>query len=178
MEVLKALLWFVAILVPVSLVGILIVGGGDGHWEDSGLVRIHRPENVVYEWLITPEKRCEWVEGLVECRAPGIRRLVKGTELREVFQVDGKRTERTLVIVELEHGKLVVLKSSNDYEDLEVRYEFEFSGSRNQTLVRVSCEGQYHGLPSKVIEPLLGLRTFHRIENDLERLAEMVRRNP
>ena len=172
MEVLKALLWFVAILVPLALVGLLALGRGDGHWEDSGLVRIHRPQDVVYEWLITPEKRCEWVEGLVECRASDLMLLDEGTELREVFQVDGKRTERTLVLAELEHGKLVTLRSSTAYEDLEVRYEFEFSGRRNQTLVRVSCEGQYHGLPSKVIEPLLGWRTFARIESDLERLAE------
>ena len=174
MEVLKALLWFVLILIPLTLAGVLVMGGGDGHWEESGLVRINRPKDVVYEWLITPNKRTEWVEGLVECRASDLIRLKEGTELREIFQDGAKRIERTIVLAELETDKLVVMRTSTATEDLEIRYQFEFSGKKNQTLIRVTCVGQFHDWTAKVLEPIFSWSTFAGVEGDVERLKEAV----
>ena len=170
MEALKTVVFLLVILLGLMTVGLVVAGGGDGHWEDKRIARVPTRQQFVFDWLVDPEHRVKWIEGLQESHNPE-HRMRKGSRLREVIEIEGERYERTLEVTELVQDKVFAYSTSYGDVDYTIRYELSPLNTARKTRLEVTVTAQYHGLWRKLFEPVLARTLDVRIDQDLETLA-------
>jgi uncharacterized protein YndB with AHSA1/START domain len=172
MELIKSFGLILSVLLAVAAAIVTISGGGDGLWEHDGVVKLSQPRDRVFEWLTDPEKRQEWVVGLVDSRSEPSGWLKEGSRLLETLEVDGERLKRTLEVTELENGSVFAYGTTEGDVEVEMRYKFSVHLSGANTRIDYTCRAQYPGWLAKVIEPMLGQRRLSRMKEGFERLEE------
>jgi carbon monoxide dehydrogenase subunit G len=171
MELLKSLGLIGSVLLAVAAAIVTISGGGDGLWEHDGVVKISAPRDEVFHWLTNPEKRQEWVVGLVDSKADPPGWLKEGSRLIETVEVDGERRKRILEITEHEVDSIFAYRTSEDGVDVVMRYAVGVHLSGARTRIDYTCQAQFPGWLAKVIEPILGHRRLSRMKQGFERLS-------
>lgn len=166
-EFTKAIVLIIVLAIPVTTVGMVVIGGGDGTWTHERLVKINAPNADVFEALVA--KRQNWKQ-LQSSRATGAGGPRVGTKILEVAMVDGKEHMSTANITEFRLDELLVLRIEAEEMDMTVRYELSLGGSMHKTHLRVVAEGQFHHWASKVYEPVSAYWARSRIDEELDAL--------
>ncbi|MEW6072219.1 MAG: SRPBCC family protein [Planctomycetota bacterium] len=170
MDIVKPLGLILSVLLALAAGVLTIGGGGDGLWEHDGVVQVAAPREAVFEWLTDPDRRQEWVVGLVDSRVDPPGRLKKGSRLLETIEVDGERRERIVEITDLEAGSVFAYRTSEDGVEIAMRCKVaaQFTGGRSR--IDYTCRAQFPGWLAKVIEPILGHQRRSRMEESFARL--------
>jgi len=161
--------------VPITTVGMVVIGGGDGTWRHERLVKINAPNAVVFEALTA--KRQNWKQ-VQSSRATGSGGPRVGTKILEVSVVGGKEQMSTADITEFKLDELLALRIEAEDMDMNVRYELSLGGSMHKTHLRFVAEGQFHHWASKIYEPVSAYWARSRMDDELDALkvyAETVR---
>ena len=109
-------------IVVVATVGVLLVaGGGDGTFEHKGLARVEHPKEEVFEWLLDPALRVQYLKGLSSSKAD-MHRVEKGAHLVEIVGEGQDRHERRIEVLEAEAGSTVAMRITEPGRTLEVHY--------------------------------------------------------
>jgi uncharacterized protein YndB with AHSA1/START domain len=174
METLKSILFVLMIPLLGTAALLLVAGGGDGEFEDTGIVTIDHPQDLVFEWLTKPEHRKEWIEGLTSSRCDA-RDVEAGATLKEVVDEGDGPQDRTVEVLQAEYGALVKLRVTEPGRVYEVSYALSVHRSSRRTRIDVSTKGTLEGWWARLVEPILSARIEERIEADLVRLAEKLR---
>ncbi len=176
MKVVKSVLVLLSVILVLATAGLVVVGGGDAHWEDVGRMRIDRPKEQVLDWLTDPGHRRKWIGGLVDSRNDG--RIQQGTQLRETIEIDGREYQRIVEITEFVEGEVVAFWTNYDGVELKIRFELSVYRSNRRSTVRYTVLAEYPGWWSKIVEPILSNSTSTRLREDLERLKVQLESTP
>ena len=129
-------------------------------------VEIARPPEQVFPWLVEPEKRLQWVQGLEASVQVG------ETRYRETFAAHGIRTDVDVEVVRLEPPTAV---------DIHIRAkQFEADGRTRATrtdagtVVESTIEAEYKGLMARAGAPMITRQAQGSLERSLARLKELV----
>ncbi len=127
----------------------------------------------VFPWLAASDRRCEWMSALTESEpltegSPGI-----GSRFRDVFEDLGQRVELEAEIVELDppHAMTVQLVSKVFDATSSQRLE-ELEGGRTRLIAVIDTE--YKQRAARIAAPVVTRHAQKRLEQDLERLKELV----
>lgn len=170
---------FLGVLGVLALIGgMFVVGGGDGHFEHEGLVRIERPSEEVFKWLTKPEYRTKWVVGLNESTKNTAGYLDKGSRLREILSIKGQHTEQLLEVTSFEEGKAFGYRFSNEEMDFQISFQLGALHTGRKARIMYRFEGQYHGQWQKVFEPAYASGVRNRVIEDLANLKAVLESQP
>ena len=126
-------------------------------------VRVDKPLDRVYDYLVDFENTEEWDAGTVRTtRVSGDGGV--GTTYENVSRFLGKETELTYVVVALEAGRTIVLRGENS--SVIAHDTMQLTGDEEQTEVRYTAEFEFRGV-AKYLEPLLTL-PLKRLGDDAE----------
>ena len=173
MEALKTVLFVIVLLAGLLTAGLVVVGGGDGHWEHEGIARFPSRSGDVFDWLTGPSYRVKWIDGLVKSQGPA-GGVVPGARIAEVIEIDGVRHARVLEVTEVDYGRVFAYRTTCDGVDYEVRYELSALNTARKTRVDFGVTAEYHGFWRKLIEPVLTHALRGRLDRDLDTLATML----
>ena len=130
-------------------------------------IEIGRSPEDVFPWLVDPQKRLQWVQGLESSQDAGDGRY------REVFADHGLRTEVDVEIRELEPPRAVHIHLSAK--------QFEADGRTTATptdaggtRVESTIEAEYKGFKARAAAPLVTRHAQHSLERSLAKLKELV----
>jgi len=130
-------------------------------------IEIARPPEDVFPWLVEPEKRLRWVQGLESSQAAGENRY------REVFADHGLRTEVDVEVRRIEppHAVDIHIVSAKQFEaEGRTRATPTDAGTR----VESTLETQYKGFVARAAAPVITRHAQTSLERSLARLKELV----
>lgn len=170
METVKFIL-FLLVLGALGYGGVLYLwGGGDGDYVEEASVTVDGSNEIVFTWLLEPEHRLRWIDGLESSRRDGYGRWDKGARLEEQVERDGHRIERTLEVVEFVEGRTLALATVEDGVAITYRFDLRAHNTGRSSRVTATVQAHYEGFWGKLLEPVLGPRILERVQRDLERL--------
>jgi uncharacterized protein YndB with AHSA1/START domain len=169
MEVIKTVLMVFVGLFAVVVAALWIAGGGDGRWRHEDHVTINQAPDLVWDWLIEPEKIRRWVGGLVELTPLTPGRPALGSRSREVIEEHGERIEMQVEITRFEPFEVLCLRLTGERFRSTVTYRLIPVGGR-KTRVTYECESEFDGFLMRVFEPIIGMSAQERVNEDLEAL--------
>ena len=129
-------------------------------------IEIARPPEAVFPWLVEPEKRLQWVQGLESSEADGDGRY------REVFATQGMRTDVEVEVRRLEPPTLVEIALSAKAFTATGRNEA--APVDGGTRVTSTLEAEYKGFVAKAAAPMITRQAQASLERSLARLKELV----
>lgn len=163
-------------IVLVATVGVLLVaGGGDGTFEHKGLARVEHPKEEVFEWLLDPTLRVQYLKGLSSSKAD-MHRVEKGAHLLEVVGKGSSTFERRIEVLEAEAGEVVALRITEPGRTIEVHYKLSPNQSGKRTRVDYVLSGHFDAWWARVLEPFLTSRAIDEVEADLHSLDQKLHR--
>ena len=171
MEVAKSILFVLCILLALAAAGLVAVGGADGTWKHEGIHRVPHSREDIFEWLSTPDRREQWIEGLRSSKE-SLQGVREGAVIHEQIEVDGVRYDRDVRITAYEPYDRFAYETSWDGVDYAVTYQLAPNRTQRKSVVNFTCEVQYHGFWRKLIEPVLAAPVRERLYSDLDRLSE------
>lgn len=170
METIKFIL-FLIVLATLGTGGVLYLwGGGDGEYVGETGVTVAGSNDVVFTWLLEPEQRLLWIEGLRSSRRDGYGRWDAGARIDETLERDGHPLERTLEVVEFVEGRRLALATVEDGVAITYRFELKAHNTGRSSRVALTVEVRFEGFWERLLEPVLGPRILERVQRDLERL--------
>lgn len=168
-EFTKAIVLLLVLSVPLTTVGMVLIGGGDGSWKHERLVKINAPTSVVFEALTA--KRQHWKQ-LKSSRMTGPGGPRVGSKILEVAMIDGAEHMSTASITDFKLDEVLALRIEGEPVDLTERYELTLGGSIHRTRLRMTASGQFHHWASKIYEPVSAYWARKRMDEELDRLKE------
>lgn len=168
-EFTKAIVLILVLAVPISTLGMVVIGGGDGTWTHERLVKINAPPADVFEALTA--KRQHWKQ-LQSSRMTGPGGPRVGSKILEVAVIDGKEHMSTANITDFKLDEVLALRIEGEPVDLSVRYELTLGGSMHRTRLRMRADGQFHHWAAKLYEPVSAYWARERMDEELDALKE------
>jgi uncharacterized membrane protein len=135
-------------------------------------VRVERPAEVIFHYLIDLERLPEWQASAVSARADGP--LAEGSRIAERRRVLGREVENELEVTAFEPPRRFALKALRGPVRFTVDHRLDEDGG--STLVHVVAEAE-PGAFMKLAEPLLARTAEQELRGDFERLKEVVERS-
>lgn len=133
--------------------------------------RISRDVHDVAEFAMDPRNDTRWIGALTSVRQLTDGTVSVGTQVERVAKFLGRRIEYVNEIVELEPGRLLVMRSVRAPFPMTVTYEFdEVPGG---TLARIRAQGETAGF-YRVSGPLLSFMVRRGIARDLKSLQQVL----
>lgn len=129
-------------------------------------IEIAAPPETVFGWLLDPEHRLRWVEGLVESEEAGPGRF------HEVVEQHGIRARMEVETARSEPPRLVEAHMTGRGVEATVRNRLE--PTPPGTRLTVTVETAYHGLAARLAAPLVSRHADAALERSLSRLRELV----
>lgn len=133
-------------------------------------VDISRPRDVVFPWLVEPELRLQWVDGLVESEQTG-----EGT-FREVFSQAGVRTTVEVVVRRLEPPRIVEIRVTSKHFHADAYTEAKPTDAG--TRVESTIDAEYTGLLLRAAAPVITHQAQASLDRSMARLKELVESAP
>ncbi len=124
-------------------------------------IEIDRPPAEVFPWLLDPEKRLQWVSGLVSSEP------VDETSYREVVQEHGQRIQATATVVRHEPPRALEIRMSG--RGFEARAGSRLTEENGHTRLTSSLDVELGGL-ARFAGGLVGRQTQRSLERSLARL--------
>jgi len=174
MEAIRSLLLTVTVLVFLALGGLVVVGGADGLYEGERLIRIERRRHDVFTWIVEPERRKQWVSGLVQSSQRSPSDLKVGSRFTEVVRFEGQEEEREVEVTVFEEGARFGYRTTLQGAAFEIVYEVGSHYTGSGSLLKVGYKIMWEGTWENLIEPVLSTRLRSRIEDELARLKQGV----
>lgn len=127
----------------------------------------------VFPWLAASDRRCEWMSALTESEpltggSPGI-----GSRFRDVFEDLGQRVELEAEIVELDPPHAMTVQLVSKVFDATSSQRLEELEEGRTRLIAV-IETEYKQRAARIAAPVVTRHAQRRLEQDLERLKELV----
>ena len=138
---------------------------------NSASIEIARPPEDVFPWLVEPEKRLEWVQGLESSEPAGDGRY------REVFADHGLRTHVEVEVRKLEPPSAVdihIVCAKQFEAEGRTRVTRTDEGSR----VESTLETSYKSFLARAAAPVVTRHAQQSLERSLQRLKELVEAGP
>jgi carbon monoxide dehydrogenase subunit G len=129
-------------------------------------VEIARPPEVVFPWLVEPELRLQWVDGLERSERTGDGRY------REVFNQAGIRTAVDVQVRRLEPPRVVEIRVTSKHFDADAYTEARSTGAG--TRVESTIDAAYKSLMLRAAAPVITRQTQSSLERSLATLKELV----
>jgi carbon monoxide dehydrogenase subunit G len=128
-------------------------------------IRIDRPAEEVFPWLLEPEKRLQWVSGLRSSEP------IDEKSFRDVVQEYGQRLEATATVVRNEppHALDVTMTGRG----FEARVEHRLAEQDGQTQLTSTFDVNLGGL-GRFAGGLVGRQTQRSVEQSLARLKQLL----
>jgi uncharacterized protein YndB with AHSA1/START domain len=163
-------------VVALATVGVLLLAsGGDGTFEHKGLARVEHSQEDVFEWLLDPTLRVQYVAGLSSSKAD-MHRVEKGAHLVEIVGEGQDQHERRIEVLEAVAGSTVAMRITEPGRTLEVHYRLSPNQSNKRTRVEYVLSGHFDAWWARVLEPFLSSRAIDELEADLLRLDQTIHR--
>jgi len=128
-------------------------------------IEIDRPPEEVFPWLLDPEKRLQWVSGLVSSEP------IDDVSYREVVQEHGQRIEATATVVRSEPPHALELRLSG--RGFTARAESRLREQGGGTCLTSSLAFELAGL-ARFAGGLVGRQTQRSLERSLARLKGLL----
>lgn len=171
MDALKSLLLLLSVVAAATVAVLLVASGGDGKFEHTGIARVGHAKEDVFEWLLDPELRVQYLEGVSSSKAD-MHRVEKGAHLVEEVSADGDRFQRRVEVLDAQAGSTVVLRISEPGHTFEVQFRLSPNQSAKRTRVDYVLSGHFDAWWARVLEPFLVSREVEKLEADLKRLDQ------
>jgi carbon monoxide dehydrogenase subunit G len=131
----------------------------------AATVKIARPAAEVFPWLLDPDRRLQWVSGLVSSEQTG-----EGT-YREVVQEHGQRLEATATVIRHEPPRALEIELRG--RGFTARAVSQLRETDGGTTLSSSLDVQLGGL-GRFAGGLVGRQTQRSLERSLARLKELL----
>ena len=139
--------------------------------ENRASVEIAQPVDVVFPYLVDPDRIPLWLDGVVESRSltgPG---TFVGARSIEVIEVDGERQELELKVIEYEENALLAVRIKSDLMTASNRYRV--SAIPRGTRIDYDSVTEGRGWV-RLVAPLLHGPIQEKLEADLARLKQIL----
>jgi uncharacterized protein YndB with AHSA1/START domain len=136
----------------------------------SADVKVNRPVEKVFAWLTNPDNQGKFDKSSLEMEVltPGPWRT--GTQLRELRDLGGRKTEVLSEIAELEPNRLFVVRSKTGPGWLGTwRFEPEGTGTRLRWTGQLTMKGF-----ARLLEPLIGRQMNAQISKQFAELSKWI----
>lgn len=133
-------------------------------------VEIARPPETVFPWLVEPELRLQWVDGLERSDRTG-----DGT-YHEVFQQAGIHTHVDVEVRRLEPPRTIELHVTSRHFDATAHTEVAPAG--HGTRVESTIDADYKGFMLRAAAPVITRQAQASLERSLAKLKELVESAP
>jgi carbon monoxide dehydrogenase subunit G len=140
-----------------------------GKVENHTRVEISQPPDVVFGYLIEPDRIRLWMDGYVESRSltgPG---TFVGARSTEVIEVNGERTEMDLRVTEFEQDALLAVRIKSD--QVEARNRYQLSKTASGTRIDYDSQTEARGWV-RLLAPVLHDAIQEKIDADFARLKQ------
>ena len=138
----------------------------------SHTVRLSRPPEEVFPWLLAEDKVPRWTGGLEAYEVLGDASIGQGTRFRQVLTVSGQRVELELEVVRYEPPHRADSHFSISGLDVDVTYTVA-AADGGSTLTQ-TLEGKATSFKARMLLPVVQPRLERKLTEDLERLREVL----
>jgi uncharacterized protein YndB with AHSA1/START domain len=132
---------------------------------------VDAPPAVVFEYLTDREQATIWQASLLEAHFKPDGPVQKGTEIREVRKLLGRKLESTVEVTEFEPERVFGGRVRSGPVPWQFRYTFQ--AADGSTRVDFHMEGEPGGF-FRLAEPLVVRTVAKQLENDFSTLKELV----
>jgi uncharacterized protein YndB with AHSA1/START domain len=136
----------------------------------SHSVEISRPPAEVFPWLLEADKVPRWTGHLETYERVDDGAFGRGSRLRQVLDVSGRRIDVVLEITRYEPPHGAATRFSSNGIDLVSEYALEATGAG--TRLTQSIEAKPTSLTARMLVPVVQPRLEEKLTQDLERLRE------
>lgn len=162
-----------------TIVGIMVTvaitrSTGKGHIEAE--IRIARPAAEVFPWLIEPEKRMQWVDGLTQSSLDPAGPPHPGTSLSDVVESNGVTTEMRAIVRTYEPPRQLVTTTETPSFDQTSRCEL--SESAGTTTAHCVSDIKLHGWLARILAANIQRAAQDKLVADLTRLKTKIEAPP
>ena len=142
-------------------------------YEGERRVQVSARKAKVYDWVVQPQNRTEWVSGLLRSSSgPGGYRV--GAKVTEVVSTSEGEKKRELEITELEDRKRFGYRTQREGGTFEIVYEVGSHLTGSRSLVSVTYKVTWDKTWQKLLEPVLSSRVRADLNQELERLKQAI----
>lgn len=129
-------------------------------------VEIGQPPEVVFPWVVEPELRLQWVDGLEESEPTGEGRY------REVFLQTGMRAEVDVEVQSLDPPREVRIHVRSKHFTAEATTTL--TASERGTRVESTIDASYKGLMARAAAPVIQRQAQASLERSFEALKRLI----
>ncbi len=172
MQVLKTVIWIVVILLPLTVGGMVLVGGGDGICEGDASIQVRRRVPHVFTWCAEPDRRMQWIDGLVKSSHRSVFGMEAGESFTETHRTETGQEQRRVEVTELVDGQRFAYRTTIEGRPYEVTIEVDAPYQADRTVVFIHYRTEFEGTLAKLAEPVFAAQLHGRVIEDLERLKE------
>jgi len=138
-------------------------------------VAIRRPLEHVTAYMIDPAHDPQWIGGVREARMETSPPLAVGSRVARIASFLGRRVEYVNEVTELDPERVLDMRSVKAPFPMRVTYSFEPADGGAATIVRDRVRGAPGGF-FKLFGPVLGPLVKRSVQQDLERLRDLLER--
>jgi uncharacterized protein YndB with AHSA1/START domain len=161
-----------------SVIGVLAVMIGiaaattSGRATNEASVTIAKPPAVVFPWLYEPEKRQQWVGGLKGARNDKAGTPVVGSQLIDIVELDGEKTEMVAIVKAIEPARSLEATMATPTFDVTVRYDL--TPENGGTKLSIHSESAFKTWLGKLLSGTIQAGAQRKLERDLNGLKDKI----
>jgi carbon monoxide dehydrogenase subunit G len=133
-------------------------------------VEIAQPPEVVFPWVVEPERRLQWVDGLEESAE------VAAGRYRETFLQAGLRADVEVEVRTLDFPRAVEIHVTSKHFTADARTSLTATAAG--TRVESTIEARYKGLMARAAAPVVTRQAQASLERSFENLKRLVESTP
>jgi uncharacterized protein YndB with AHSA1/START domain len=138
----------------------------------SRTVTVPQPPADVFPWLFEEDKVPRWTSRLQSYDVIGDGALGPGSRFRQVLTVSGQPLDVELEVVRYEPPGFAESRFSTNGVDVVTTYTLREAGGGTE--LTQSLEGKASSFKARMLVPIVQPKLERKLENDLERLRELL----
>jgi uncharacterized protein YndB with AHSA1/START domain len=139
-------------------------------------VTIARPPAVVFPWLYEPAKRKQWFGGLQETSLKGPAAPAVGTQIIDVVEQDGERSEMVIEVTAMEPDRRLDIKMANEIFEMSGRYDLK--AQDGGTVLQFQGESTFKTWLSRLLAGTIQASAQRKLDQDMQKLKAAVEKTP